>query len=114
MWVVAEHKGKYSVQSLCVGLGLGRASYCRTRRPIQRHKTKPIHPWALSVGERKEVLGILNGERFWDQAPGQVYATLLDEGRYLRSERTMYSVLAENQQGREISCVIRATRRRSF
>ncbi len=34
--------------------------------------------------------------------PGQTqYATLLDEGRYLCSERTMYRVLAENHQARE-------------
>jgi putative transposase len=47
------------------------------------------------------VLGILNSERFWDQAPGEIYATLLDEGRYLCSERTMYRILAEHQQVRE-------------
>jgi putative transposase len=43
----------------------------------------------------------VNSERFWDQAPGEIYAALLDEGRYLCSERTMYRILAENQQLRE-------------
>src|SRR5207253_2195151 len=45
--------------------------------------------------------GVLNSERFWDQAPGEVYAALLDEGRYLCSERTLYRILAANQQVRE-------------
>ena len=47
------------------------------------------------------MLGVLNSERFCDQAPGEVYATLLDEGRYLCSERTMYRILAAHQQVRE-------------
>ncbi len=36
-----------------------------------------------------------------DLAPAEVYATLLDEGRYLCSERTMYRVLAAHQEVRE-------------
>ena len=39
--------------------------------------------------------------RFVDLAPAEVYATLLDEGRYLCSERTMYRILAANQEVRE-------------
>jgi putative transposase len=41
----------------------------------------------------KAVLEQLHGERFADCAPAQVYATLLDEGQYLCSERTMYRLL---------------------
>jgi putative transposase len=44
---------------------------------------------------------VLNSERFQDQAPREVYATLLDEERYLCSWRTMYRILAENQEVRE-------------
>jgi putative transposase len=40
------------------------------------------------------VLDVLHSERFADVSPAQVYATLLDEGRYLASERTMYRLLA--------------------
>lgn len=40
----------------------------------------------------------LNGERFCDTSPAEIYATLLDEGRYLCSERTMYRLLLENKQ----------------
>jgi putative transposase len=47
------------------------------------------------------VLAVLHEPRFADLAPAEVYATLLDEGRHLCSERTMYRVLAENQELRE-------------
>jgi putative transposase len=86
---------------MCTGLGIARASYYRLQRPRQRVPTPVIHPRALSVGERQDVLEVLNSERFWDQAPGEVYAALLDEGRYLCSERTMYRILGANQQVRE-------------
>jgi len=47
------------------------------------------------------VLDQLNGERFADQSPRQVYAKLLDEGDYLCSVRTMYRRLADDQSTRE-------------
>ncbi len=36
-----------------------------------------------------------------DSSPAEVYATSLDEGRYLCSERTMYRILAEHAEIRE-------------
>lgn len=51
--------------------------------------------------ERRDVLDILHDERFVDQAPREVYAALLDDGRYLCSVRTMYRILEENQEVRE-------------
>ena len=47
------------------------------------------------------MLTVLHEPRFVDLAPAEVYATLLDEGRYLCSERTMYRLLAEHQEVRE-------------
>lgn len=47
------------------------------------------------------MLDTLNSERFADTAPAAVHATLLDEGRYLGSVRTMYRVLAANGSTRE-------------
>jgi len=47
------------------------------------------------------VLAVLHEPRFVDLAPGQVYAQLLDEGRYLCSPRTMYRVLSACQEVRE-------------
>jgi putative transposase len=40
----------------------------------------------------------LNSERFMDKAPRQVYAALLDEGRYLCHWRTMYRILAVHNE----------------
>ena len=44
---------------------------------------------------------MLSSPRFVDHSPGEVMATLLDEGEYLCSERTMYRVLAANRPVRE-------------
>jgi putative transposase len=45
------------------------------------------------VAEEQHVLDTLNGEEFRDMSPAEVFATLLDMGRYLCSERTMYRIL---------------------
>ncbi len=52
------------------------------------------HPAQLSPSECEQVIATLNSERFWEKAPAQVWATLLDEGVYLCSVRTMYRLLA--------------------
>jgi transposase InsO family protein len=48
---------------------------------------------ALSEAERQLVLDTLGSDRFADTAPASVHATLLDEGCYLGSVRTMYRLL---------------------
>jgi putative transposase len=101
MALVREHKAIYSVESICAGLGVARASYYRTERRGPVPVTERVPPRALSVNERQEVLAIVNTERFGDQAPGEISAAVIDEGRYLCSERTMYRILAENQQVRQ-------------
>ena len=42
------------------------------------------------------ILDLLHSDRFVDKSPAEVYATSLDEGKYLCSERTMYRILAEH------------------
>jgi len=44
---------------------------------------------------------VLHSDRFVDKAPQEVYATLLDEGSYLCSVRTMYRILERHQEVRE-------------
>lgn len=83
----------------CEALGAAPATIYRRRRP-PRPTTAPRRPRkrsprALSDAERNAVLHELHSERFVDRAPAQVYATLLDEGTYLASERTMYRLLAD-------------------
>jgi len=55
----------------------------------------------LSEPERREVLEMLHSDRFVDAPPAQVHATLLEEGSYLCSPRTMYRLLAESGEVRE-------------
>jgi putative transposase len=56
---------------------------------------------ALTADEQRTVLARLHEPRFVDLAPAEVYATLLDEGHYHCSERTMYRLLATQHEGRE-------------
>lgn len=85
----------------CAALGLPRATYYRRRRPQRALPARARSPRALSTGEQATVLDVLHEPRFVDQAPAEVYATLLDEGHYHCSERTMYRLLAERVEVRE-------------
>src|SRR5271166_868566 len=58
-------------------------------------------PRALDSAERDAVLACLHEERFQNSAPAAVYATLLDEGRYHCSIRTMYRILEDEGEARE-------------
>jgi putative transposase len=58
-------------------------------------------PRALTFDERETVLGLLHSERFIDQAPATVYATLLDEDVYVCSVPTMYRILRAKKEVRE-------------
>jgi putative transposase len=88
----------------CRALGLSRATVYRRRDAKPRLRVvrpRPASHRALSEAERNEVLTTLNAPRFLDLAPAEVYATLLDEGVYLASERTMYRILAAAGEVRE-------------
>lgn len=86
----------------CEALGVARSTLYRRRRPTtSKPKRHPRPHRALDKAEREQVLGALHGERFVDKAPAQVWATLLDEGIYLCSIRTMYRILADNGEVRE-------------
>ena len=84
----------------CAALGLPRASWYRGRRPAAVARPRPAPPRALEPRERQGVLDLLH-TRFVDQAPAQVHATLLDEGTYLCSPRTMYRLLDGAQEIKE-------------
>ena len=88
----------------CLALGVARVSayrfWKRKETPIQpREPFKPER--SLSDAEKDQVLAVLHSERFADIAPQEVYATLLDDGIYLCSIRTMYRILEENKEVRE-------------
>jgi putative transposase len=86
----------------CHALGVPRASLYRQRRlPTRAAAPRPRPARALTAPERQAVLDLLHSERFVDQAPTEVYATLLDEGTYHCSPRTMYRLLTEAHEVRE-------------
>jgi putative transposase len=62
---------------------------------------RPRPPRALSPGEETDILAALHLERFVDRAPASIVATLLDEGTFLCSVRTMYRLLARHGEVRE-------------
>ncbi len=81
-------------QAACRALGVSRATVYRRRRRRPPDAARPRPARALSGAERHTVLDTLHAPRFVDLAPAEVYATLLDEGHYLCSQRTMYRLLA--------------------
>jgi putative transposase len=87
----------------CRALGVSPATIYRRRTPPERppKRARPTPVRALSGQERAEVLVELNSERFVDSAPAQVWATLLEEGRYLASPHTKYRFLAAEGEVRE-------------
>ncbi|CAI7976121.1 transposase [Frankia sp. Hr75.2] len=99
---MASLTGRVGVAAACRAMGRSRATHYRRHRkspaparpaPIP-HKARR-QPAALSPAERERLVALLHSERFVDASPAQVWATLLDEGVYLASERTMYRLLAE-------------------
>jgi putative transposase len=101
MDAVGQLAPNVGIAPTCAGLGVNRASYYRQQQPQQQAKLKPKSARALSDEERQQVLKLLHSERFVDQSPQEVYATLLDEGTFLCSIRTMYRILADHAELRE-------------
>src|SRR5450756_3009056 len=99
------------VVAACDFLGVARASFYR-KRPVlgppaspapepALPAARPAPTRALSPDERASVLTVLHEERFQDRSPAAVQATLLDEGQYLCSTRTMYRCLEDEGESRE-------------
>jgi putative transposase len=89
------------VVPLCRALSIPRASLYRHARPdaTTQEALSPAEPGrasprALRSDERQAILDVLHAPRFQDRSPTEAYATLLDEGVYLASERTFYRLLA--------------------
>ena len=102
MAMVKDEAHSVGIASACAALGVPRSSFYRTQRPpAPKPATVPAHPTpprALSAPEKDQERAVLNSERFQDQSPREVYATLLDESVYLCSWRTMYHILDKYQE----------------
>ena len=84
-----------------LGVARSRVYRARCRTPDAPAATRSTPARALSAEEQALVREVLNSERFQDCAPRQVYATLLDEGTYLCSWRTMYRILKAHAEVRD-------------
>jgi putative transposase len=97
---VEEQGPRVGVLAVCMALAFARATFYRRRAAKPRGCRRPS-PRALSAAERDRVLKVLLEPRFADLVPAEVHATLLDEGTYLCSERTMYRPLDRHDAVRE-------------
>jgi putative transposase len=103
--VVALAPASGMTKATCAAFGVSRASVQRRRArraappTPQRPRAKPAR--ALTVVQQRVVLDLLHAPRFADQAPAEIYASLLDEGVYHCSIRTMYRILDQHDEVRE-------------
>jgi hypothetical protein len=118
MTAVTTITTKGETSALCASVGVSRASFYRRQRPAAPPRPRAARapsPRALRPDERQAVLDVLHSERFVDQSPAEVHATLLEEQTYLCSTRTMYRLLADagEVRGGAIRPGTRHTRSRS-
>jgi len=103
-----------SLSWLCRALGVHRGSLYRYRK--KQHATDSRHksaapriksPRSLSSEEEARVMELCHSSRFMDKAPPEIYATMLDEGVYVCSVRTIYRILEKHQEVRERRAIVR-------
>jgi len=106
-----------AVSWLCVALEVSRSAVYRLRKKMrvspmaedkkQETKVKARTYRKLTPEEEAHVMDLCHSSRFMDKAPPEIYATLLDEGEYVCSVRTMYRILEKNQEVKERRAVVR-------
>ena len=105
-----SYKNQISIDALCDALLIPRATYYRheRKRTVAAVKNKRPQPKnSLRDEEKQQVLDLLHSERFADKTPYDAFNTMLDEGEYYCSPRTMYRLLAgqgENKDRRQQRC----------
>lgn len=103
MSAVIDLSSQTNTRTACAALGMPRATFYRqaAREVWAPAAERPEPPLALSEAEEQRVLDVLHEPRFRDFTPYYVYATLLDEGVYHCSIRTMYRILAKHDEVHE-------------
>jgi putative transposase len=103
MVAMAELTPAVATAPVCQALGLARSTVYRRRRPPvpKPRRARPTPARALAPSERQTVLDELHSPEFCDRSPYQVHAALLERGHYLCSPRSMYRILASNDEVRE-------------
>jgi len=105
---VAELAPVIGVRAACEAVGAAQAGWYRRHRqspapsrPAPTQHADRVQPRALSDTERQAILSELHSDRFADLSPTEVWAILLDEGRYLGSISTFYRLLRQASGTRE-------------
>jgi transposase InsO family protein len=92
---------KIAIDALCDAALIPRATYYRHQKREQESaapSNKKAPQNALNQAEKQAVLDLLHSERFVDKTPYDVFNTLIDEGHYHCSVRTMYRLLEEREE----------------
>lgn len=90
------------MDALCAALSVPRATYYRHQIEKENIIKAPIlSKNSLAKSEKKIILDLLHSERFVDKTAYQVYHTLLDEGIYHGSVRTIYRILESENENKE-------------
>jgi len=104
MAAVEELSSVVGVRRACEHLSIPRSGvYRRRRRRLSPPSVAAARASArrLKDEEKSTILACLHEERFQDCSPAQVYASLLDDGQYHCSIRTMYRLLEAEGESRE-------------
>ena len=96
MTAALEASRDVGVSAAANALGVARATAYRRKAPPLPRPRRPRPPPArkLAPAEVERALAVLHEPRFVDSAPEPIVATLLDEGVYIASARTLYRLLA--------------------
>jgi putative transposase len=97
--IAQELSQAVGISRACNALAIPRSRLYPHRSSSPVSRPTPAH--AFSVEERTAIRAVLNSERFVDRAPRQIYAALLDEGRYLCHWRSMYRILHDFSEVQE-------------
>jgi putative transposase len=93
------------IAAACDALGVSRATFHRRQvalaRPTPVVRPRPAPARKIRGPERQHIIDLLREPHFADLAPAEIYASLLDQGTYHCSIRTMYRILHEHQEVRE-------------
>jgi putative transposase len=105
MGMVEQLATTVSLKRACAALDVNRSAFYRRRSrqtaTLSEPAFRPQPPLKLNPLERQAVVELLHSERFVDVSPHTIYATLLDEGQYHCSVRTMYRILAQEGELKE-------------
>lgn len=101
MKLVEKRPPILTIREACRCVNMSKSTYHRLKSPEPPVQSQRRSHRRLKDDERKKVLDLMCSPRFCDRAPRQIYATLLDEGTYHCSIRTMYRILEKNKAVRE-------------